>query len=151
MAYYFSYSAKALSPVLKSHLNPKLYELLYNKNKLHCTMLYSSNEYQKEYSKLILPDINVTINQIDIWNTNDGFVVVAKVKGDEVFSMHEKIKKIFNIDPDRPFNPHITLQKISSLEDAVDVEKLKFLIGLKVNLTKFNCINQSKKVLKLSP
>ena len=140
MSYYFSYSAKSLSKKLKENLMIVTYEKLYNKNKLHCTMLFSNENYEENYSELKLPDIEVTIKNIELWETDSGHVVVATLEGSEVFEMHKKIKENFNIEHQRGFKPHITLQKLASnqLSEAVKLEELTHLIGHKVLLNKFD-------------
>lgn len=143
MAYYFSYSAKSLSAKLKQIATPDLYSKLYNKNKLHCTMLYNQGLYKEEYKTLVLPDIEVTINSIEVWKTESGSVVVAKLSGQEVYSMAEKITQTFNIQPDKDFNPHITLRKIVSDDQFLtqeEMSQLEYLKGHTVELSKFTVV-----------
>lgn len=141
MSYYFSYSAKTLSKQLKENLMIVTYEKLYNKNKLHCTMLFSNDNYQENFNDLKLPNIEVTIKGIEFWQTENGHVVVATLQGEEVFQMHEEIKKKFNIIHDKQFNPHITLQKLSfdNTSEMVKLEELSYLVGKKVLLNNFKC------------
>lgn len=139
MSYYFSYSAKALAKQLKDNLMTVTYEKLYNKNKLHCTMLYSNETYQENYNQLKLPNIEVCIKGIEFWQTDNGYVVVATLDSQEVIKMHNEIKEQLNIKHDKPFNPHITLQKLSPDEksEMVKLEELSYLVGQKVQLTNF--------------
>lgn len=143
MAYYFSYSAKALSSKLKEITTPELYSKLYNKNKLHCTMLYSHDDFQEEYRSLKLPDIDVTIESIDVWTTEKGSVVVARLNSPAVYSMHQKIVDTFNKTLDREFNPHITLKRMLTKEEFLntqEISQLEALKGYSVKLKKFDVI-----------
>lgn len=140
MAYYFSYSAKKLSTKLKEITTPELYSKLYNKNKLHCTMLYNHGDFQEEYRTLELPQIEVNIIGIEVWKTEKGSVVVAKLSGQEVYDMQQKIVDTFNQTPERAFNPHITLKRMLSEEEFLSVEEmvqLEALKGYTVKLNKF--------------
>lgn len=148
MAYYFSYDANQLYNTIEQNSVSNVIEKLYTKNELHCTMLFSNEEYQKQYNKLKFEPIEVEVKELAIWNNNGNFFIVAKIIGEKLYENHNKIKEEFSVRDDGNFTPHITLQKVQSEKDLMDLTELQYLIGQKITLTGFRCIPMKKKTIE---
>lgn len=145
MSYYFSYDAGQLHSIIENKCPQEIMQKLYTKEELHCTMLFSNEEYKSEYTSLKFDKTLVTIKEIAIWKSKERFFIVAKIEGDKLYEYHNKIKDTFNIQNDEKFLPHITLQRTNNQDELIDVNHFQHLIGCSIELDNFNCILMKSK------
>lgn len=148
MAFYFSYDADQLDAVLNAlPMHERL--SLYEKEKLHCTILYTNEIYSPKVKEILFPSIEVVIDSITTWNTVNGKVLVAILDSEKLYEYHNIIKE--NISSgNKQFIPHITLQKKEHHEILMDVEALEFLKGKKITLHHFQCLLPEKELEKIA-
>lgn len=153
MGFYFSYDAGSLHKVIEENLDKSVVDKMYSEQELHCTMLYSDEEYKQEYGQASFPDVKTTIQSFEIWQSHNGFVLVARLDDTVLKEFNQIIRDNFGLVDSNPiFKPHLTLQKKINKEDLVDMKELDFLIGKEVFLENFNCLiakNKPKNKVKL--
>jgi 2'-5' RNA ligase len=145
MSYYFSYDAKELNKILKENLSKEDKELLYNKNKLHLTLLYDKEEISnfENLNAIIFSDIKVKINNVVSWKGYDRYYLVARIENKDLTNIHNELIKITGAKHSHEkFNPHITLQSSINENELIDKEKLNFLINHEVTLSNFHLIDK---------
>ena len=149
MSFYFSYDAD-LKPLLDElSLSPEEVSLLYKPNEFHNTVLYSNGEYNKELNKIKLPSLEVEIKAIEVFRNINFNYLVLLLDNKELNVSHNFLKELLeNENVQEHFNPHITIQKVSNIEEPLSTSIFENLIGKKVILSGFRCIPIKKKVLE---
>lgn len=145
MSYYFSYDAKELNKILKENLSKEDKGLLYNKNKLHLTLLYDTEDISnfENLNAIIFPDIKVKINNVISWKGYDRYYLVARIEDKELTKIHNELIEITGANHSHEkFNAHITLQSSMSESELIDKEKLSFLLNHEVTLNNFRLIDK---------
>jgi 2'-5' RNA ligase len=146
MSYYFSYDVKNLYQKLEAQLPADVLSKLYSEKKLHCTMLYSNDDYDKGYKTIKFGEQQSQIKGIEVWRTSDSWVLVATLNNEGLQEKHDFLVNEVKATPDFSFKPHITLQKEDKEENIIDMSEVKYLIGSKVELIGFRCIPIRKTV-----
>lgn len=145
MSYYFSYDAKELNKDLKENLQQEDKKLLYNKNKLHVTILYDKEDIAdfENLNAISFPNIKVKINNIVSWKGYDRYYLVALIEDENLTKIHNELIKITGAKHSHEkFIPHITLQSSISENELVEKKKLSFLINKEITLNNFRLIDK---------
>lgn len=145
MSFYFSYDADQLHTIIESKCSQEVMQKLYTKDELHCTMLFSNGEFQKEYNTLKFDKTTVTVKELAMWEHKGRFFIVAKIDGDKLYEYHDKIKETFNLKDDGDFLPHVTLQRTNNKDDLININDLNYLVGHSIELKDFRCIPMKNK------